>query len=75
MIKTLRKKHKMTQKELAKRCNLSQSFLSRIENKNVKTNITIRQIIKISNQLNISPYSLARWLIDKELNFNKSNKS
>ena len=72
MIKTSRKKCKMTQKELAKRCNLSQSFLSKIENENVKTNITIRQIIKISKHLNISPYSLAKWIIDKELNCNKN---
>lgn len=68
MIKTARKKHKLTQKELAKRCNLSQSFLSELENKNNKKNVTIKQIINISNKLKISPYELSDWLIDKELN-------
>lgn len=58
----------MTQKELAKRCNLSQSFLSELENKYKKKNVTIKQIVKIANELKIDHHELACWFIDKELN-------
>ncbi len=68
MIKEARKKQRLTQKELAIKCNLSQSFLSELENKHKKKNVTIKQIINISNKLKISPYELSDWLIDKELN-------
>ena len=73
MIKTTRKRQKITQKELAKRCNLSQSFLSELENKNNKKNVTIKQIIKIANELNLNPKDLASWFIDKELNCIRGN--
>lgn len=68
MIKTSRKKQNLTQKELALRCNLSQSFLSELENKYIKKNVTIRQIIKIAHELKLDPCELSCWLIDKELN-------
>ena len=68
MIKEARKKQRLTQKELAIKCNLSQSFLSELENKHKKNNITIKQIINISDKLKISPYELSNWFIDKELN-------
>lgn len=68
MIKTTRKRLRLTQRELAKRCNLSQSFLSELENKNNKKNVTIKQIIKIADGLNLNPRDLASWFIDKELN-------
>lgn len=68
MIKTTRKRQRMTQKELAKRCNLSQSFLSGLENKDKKKNITIKQIINIAQALKLDPRDLACWFIDKELN-------
>ena len=68
MIKEARKKQRLTQKELAIKCNLSQSFLSELEIKHKKKNVTIKQIINISNKLKISPYELSDWLIDKELN-------
>ena len=47
MIKEARKKQGLTQKELAIKCNLSQSFLSELESKHKKKNITIKQIIII----------------------------
>ena len=68
MIKEARKKQRLTQKELAIKCNLSQRFLSELESKHKKKNVTIKQIINISNKLKISPYELSDWLIDKELN-------
>lgn len=73
LIKTTRKRQKITQKELAKRCNLSQSFLSELENKNNKKNVTIKQVIKIADGLNLNPRDLASWFIDKELNCIRGN--
>lgn len=58
----------MTQKELAKRCNLSQSFLSELEKRHKNKNVTIKQIINISQALNLDPCDLACWFINKELN-------
>ena len=68
MIKEARKKQRLTQKELAIKCNLSQSFLSELENKNNKKNVTIKQIVKLANILKINHHELSDWLIDKELN-------
>ena len=73
MIKTTRKRQKITQKELAIRCNLSQSFLSELENKHKTKNVTIKQIIKIADTLNINHHALACWFIDKELNYIRGN--
>lgn len=73
MIKTTRKRQNLTQEKLAKRCNLSQSFLSELENKNNKKNVTIKQIIKIADGLNLNPRDLASWFIDKELNCIRGN--
>lgn len=74
MIKTARKRQNLTQEKLAKRCNLSQSFLSELENKNNKKNVTIKQIIKIAYGLNLNPRDLASWFIDKELNCIRGNE-
>ena len=68
MIKTSRKKQNLTQKELAIKCNLSQSFLSELENKHNKKNVTIKQIVVIAYELKLDPYNLCCWFIDKELN-------
>lgn len=68
MIKTSREKQNLTQKEVALQCNLSQSFLSELENEQIKKNVTIRQIIKIAKALKLDPCELSCWFIKKELN-------
>jgi len=68
LIKTSREKQNLTQKEVALQCNLSQSFLSELENKQIKKNVTIRQIIKIAQALKLDPCELSCWFINKELN-------
>lgn len=68
MIKTARKRQRLTQNELAKMSNLSQSFLSELENKDKNKNITIKQIINIAQALNLDPCNLACWFINKALN-------
>lgn len=72
MIKTSRKRQKLTQKSLAKKTGLSQGYISKLENKStVFHSPTITQIISISSALNIDVYKLAKWFIDKELEENK----
>lgn len=68
MIKTARKRHDLTQKELASRCNLSQSFLSQLENRTTSKNVTLKQMVKIATALKICPYKLSNWFVNKELN-------
>lgn len=68
MIRTTRERRKITQKELALRCNLSQGYLSKLETKEyISYNPTIRQVAAIANELKISPSRLAKWFIEKEL--------
>lgn len=61
MIKSSRKRHNLTQKELALRCNMSQSYISKVENRKVK-NINLSKISKISKALNIDFLKLVSWL-------------
>ena len=56
LIKSSRKRHNLTQKELALRCNMSQSYISKVENRNVS------KILKISKVLNIDFLKLVSWL-------------
>lgn len=67
LIKTARKRHGITQKELARKCNLSQSYLSKLESSNY-SNVTLGQIVTISRVLKISPFELSNWLIKRQLN-------
>ncbi|MGL5713696.1 MAG: helix-turn-helix domain-containing protein [Paraclostridium sp.] len=61
MIKSARKKHNLTQKELALRCNLSQSYVSKLENR-THCNLTLYKIKRISKVLNIDLVKLFKWL-------------
>lgn len=65
MIITYRKMKKITQKELAKKLNVSQGYISKLEKGH--GNPTLEQIIHLADALGISAYSLASWLIDMKL--------
>ena len=67
MIKSSRERHNLTQKELALRCNLSQSYLSKLENKKC-FNVTVEQIVALSRELQISHIRLANWFIENYKN-------
>ena len=69
MIKSSRKRQYLTQKELSLRCNLSQSYLSKLENKKY-SNVTIEQVIILSKELKIDPIELAISFIDTNLKEN-----
>ena len=75
LIKSSRKRQNLTQKELSLRCNLSQSYLSKLENKKY-SNVTIEQVIILSKELKINPMELANWFIYIHLeqrNMNRGN--
>lgn len=65
MIKRLRKEQGITQKELAQRCNMTQSFLSKIEN--YFFDLTVSQIIILARELKVNVIHLAGWFILKQL--------
>lgn len=55
-IKNVRKAKGMTQKELAAKLSISQSFLSELENN--KYDMTLNMLFKISEVLNVTPTEL-----------------
>ena len=61
MIKNARNKKKITQRELAKKLNVSQSYMSKIENRKTKT-ISVDLILNLSSILEIDPVDLFIFL-------------
>lgn len=71
MLKQARKDKNLTQKQLSKIANISQSYISRLEQDIFINSPTIRQIISLSKALDISAYKLSNYFIDKESAYNK----
>ncbi|CZR81526.1 helix-turn-helix domain-containing protein [Clostridioides difficile] len=71
MLKQARKNKNLTQKQLSKIANISQSYISRLEQDVFINSPTIRQIISLSKALDISAYKLSNYFIDKENAYNK----
>ena len=63
MIKNARAKKKITQLELAKKLNVSQSYMSKIENRKTKA-ISIDLILNLSSIVEIDPVDLFIFLAD-----------
>ena len=63
MVKNARNKKKITQLELAKKLNVSQSYMSKIENRKTKT-ISIDLILNLSSIVEIDPVDLFIFLAD-----------
>lgn len=63
MIKQVRIEKKFTQKKLGRELNISQSYVSKIENRRTKS-ISINMILKISTLLDIDPVELFIFLIE-----------
>ena len=64
-IKEVRKKRRLTQKELAKRCGLTQSYISQLESNLRITSPTLQTIETIAKALEICPYILISYDCDK----------
>lgn len=67
MLKRLRLSHNISQRELSRKTGISQGYLSKIESNENTISPTIRFICKISTALEINPYKVAKYFIDKEL--------
>ena len=61
MNKNARNKKKITQLELSKKLNVSQSYMSKIENRKTKT-ISVDLILNLSSILEIDPVDLFIFL-------------
>ena len=64
-IKEVRKKRRLTQKELAKRCGLTQSYISQLESNLRVTSPTLQTIELIAEALEICPYILISYDCEK----------
>lgn len=67
MLKKLRIARNTSQRELSRNTGISQGYLSKIEARDTSISPTIRFICKISAALEVSPYKVAKYFIDKEL--------
>ncbi|HBI91170.1 MAG TPA: XRE family transcriptional regulator [Terrisporobacter glycolicus] len=71
MLKNARKKQKITQKELAEMTKISQSYISKLEMNKFVHSPTIAYIIDLAQGLHLNVYDLAKYFIDKELEYRK----
>ena len=58
----------MTQKQQAQRSYITQSYKSKLEGSSEDSNPTIKQIITIAIVLELNPYELCYWFLNKEIN-------
>lgn len=70
-LRKMRQRAGLTQKELAERCNVTQSFISQLENNSF--NVTIKQVIELAKALRVTPIRVAEYFIHEELK-RQSNK-
>lgn len=63
MIKTKRVEKDFSQKELAKKLNTSQSYISRLEHKSVN-NLNLKLIKKLAKILDLDFKELINWIIN-----------
>lgn len=73
MIKVCREYKKLTQEDLAEKVGISQAYISKLERGT--GNPTIDQVIILSEALEVSPYSLASWILDVRLSFFRTKTS
>lgn len=66
MLKNRRKKLGISQEDLAKRLNVTQSYLSKIERERF-SNVNIEFIMKISNELNLDPNDVFNYFCNSYL--------
>lgn len=71
MLKKQRKRRRLTQKQLARMCNLSQGYISELEREDFFHSPTIKQIIALSKALDLNPLEVSDYFIEKELCYKK----
>ncbi|HGS9757348.1 helix-turn-helix domain-containing protein [Clostridioides difficile] len=67
VLKSNRKSKKLTQNQLSKLANISQSYISDLEKEYFVHSPTVKQIISLSKALSIEPRELAEYFIEKEI--------
>ncbi len=67
VLKSNRKSKKLTQNQLSKLANISQSYISDLEKEYFVHSPTVKQIISLSKALFIEPSELAEYFIKKEI--------
>ncbi|MGX9758867.1 helix-turn-helix domain-containing protein [Clostridioides difficile] len=67
VLKSNRKSKKLTQNQLSKLANISQSYISDLEKEYFVHSPTVKQIISLSEALSIDPCELAEYFIEKEI--------
>lgn len=73
LLKILRKQKRLTQKELGELSGISQSYISNLEKNYLISSPTVRQILALSEALNVDEVELFLYFAEKELEF-KSKK-
>lgn len=71
MLRTLRKRKRLTQEQLAELSGLSQSYISDLEKKYFVSSPTITQVIALSNALNIDKVELFLYFAEKEIEYSQ----
>lgn len=69
MLKDKRKKMGISQKDLAKKINVTQSYLSKIEKERF-SNVNIELIMKLSNELDIDAIEIFNYFYNSYTNSN-----
>lgn len=67
MLKRLRKRKGLTQVQLGKLSGLSQSYISDLEKEYFISSPTIRQVIALSNALDVDKVKLFLYFAEKEI--------
>ncbi len=68
MLKKKRVEKNLTELRFAKRIGISKSYVSKLENHPDKCNPTINLILKISKELELSPFFVFRFFIKNRKN-------
>ncbi|MCS6103483.1 XRE family transcriptional regulator [Clostridium botulinum] len=68
MLKKKRVEKNLTELKFAKRIGISKSYVSKLENHPDKCNPTINLILKISKELELSPFFVFRFFIKNRKN-------
>ncbi|ADK37899.1 helix-turn-helix transcriptional regulator [Clostridioides difficile] len=74
LLKYHRKKKKLTQSRLSELTGISQSYISRMENKKFKHSPTLTQIILLADILEIDQLILSEFFLEKEREHLKNTK-
>lgn len=74
MLKDARISKKLTQKKLGKLTGISQGYISKLERIDIYQNSpTLKQLVALSRGLEISPYQLTIFYLEKQLELEEYN--